>query len=267
MGTLERRTLGADFMKGTLQLRSVDVGHGGDPLVANINLDLEGGQCVALIGVNGGGKSTLLNTMAGLRPPMAGRIYLGGTEIDRLSSAERARSVSVVFTGRPQAGLLDVRTIVGLGRQPWTGHFGGLNEGDESVIEEAMRIMGVHQLGSRSLQHLSDGEAQRVMIARALAQDTPLLLLDEPMAFLDLVNRVRLLRTLRDEARARNRLVILSTHDLQTSLDLCDRVLLIHDRRLWSGTVVEARASGILERVFADEGIRFDPATGSFRPY
>ena len=253
-------------MSGSLHLRSVDVGYGAEPLIAGIDLELTGGQCVALIGVNGGGKSTLLNAIAGLRPPMAGEVLLQGVDVARMSSAERARQVSVVFTGRPRAGLLDVRTIVGLGRQPWTGHFGGLNEGDASVIEEAMRIMDVHHLGARSLQRLSDGEAQRVMIARALAQDTPLLLLDEPMAFLDLVNRVRLLRTLRDLARDRGKLIILSTHDLQTALDLCDRVLLIHDRRLWSGTVDEARASGVLGSVFADEGIHFDKATGSLRP-
>lgn len=258
--------MGPDLMKDMLQLRSVDVGHGGDPLVADIHLGLDGGQCVALIGVNGGGKSTLLNTIAGLRKPMAGEILLKGGDIVRMSSSERARQVSIVLTGRPQAGLLDVRTIVGLGRQPWTGRFGGLVETDRAMVEEAMRVMDVGHLASRSLQHLSDGEAQRVMIARAMAQDTPLLLLDEPMAFLDLVNRVRLLRTLREQAQARHRLIILSTHDLQTSLDLCDRVLLIHDRKLWSGTVEEARASGVLERVFAGEGIRFDPVAGSFRP-
>ncbi|MBX2972084.1 MAG: ABC transporter ATP-binding protein [Flavobacteriales bacterium] len=253
-------------MNAPIATRGLSVGYAGQPLIEAVDMELHAGELVALIGVNGGGKSTLLNTLAGLHAPLTGSIELGGHALRTMSASERARHIAVVFTARPQAGLLDVRTIVALGRQPWTGHFGRAGAHDLRQIDDAMKAMDVEGFAARSLQHLSDGEAQRVMIARALAQDTPVMLLDEPMAFLDLVNRVRLLRTLRDLARSRRKAVLLSTHDLQTALDLCDRVLLIHDRRLWAGTTAEARSSGVLQQVFSSEGLRFDPASGSFKP-
>lgn len=256
--------MGPYLMNPLLATRALSVGYGADPLIGGIDVELRAGELVALIGVNGGGKSTLLNTLSGLRAPISGMVELEGKALDRMSAAERARRIAVVFTGRPQAGLLDVRTIVALGRQPWTGHFGRLMPHDVHVVDEAMETMAISAFAERSLQHLSDGEAQRVMIARALAQDTPLMLLDEPMAFLDLVNRVRLLRTLRDLAHARRKAILLSTHDLQSALDLCDRVFLIHDRRLWAGATAEARSSGVLQQVFSSEGLRFDPLSGSF---
>jgi len=230
------------------------VGHGGKGLIERIDLHLHGGELVALIGVNGGGKSTLLGTLAGQLPPVSGKVVLSGVDLGRYTAAERAKQLAIVYTGRPQVGLLDVRTIVALGRQPWTGYFGKLSPHDHRMVDEAMEQMAVTPFAQRTLQHLSDGEAQRVMIARALAQDTPVLLLDEPMAFLDLVNRVKLLRTLRELARTRKRVIVLSTHDLHTALELCDHALLINDKRLWSGTTEEARSSGILQRMFDSDG-------------
>lgn len=253
-------------MNPLLTTRSLSVGHGTKTLIEGIDLELRAGELVALIGVNGGGKSTLLNTLAGLHAPLHGEVVVVGTSLQGMSAEQRARHLALVLTDRPQAGLLDARTIVALGRQPWTGHFGRLSAKDLAMVDEAMEATKSAAFAERSLQHLSDGEAQRVMIARALAQDTPIMLLDEPMAFLDLVNRVRLLRLLGELARTRQKAILLSTHDLQTALDLCDRILLIHERRIWSGTTQEARSSGVLQQVFAGEGLRFDPLSGSFRP-
>lgn len=253
-------------MNHPLSTQGLTIGHGAKVLIEGMDLDFRAGELVALIGVNGGGKSTLLRTMAGLHTPLGGSVRAEGHDLAHLSAAERARRIAVVLTGRPQAGLLDVRTIVALGRQPWTGHFGYSRAADQRSVEEAMQALDVQGFATRSLQQLSDGEAQRVMVARALAQDTPVMLLDEPMAFLDLVNRVRLLRTLRDLARTRGKAIVLSTHDLQTALDLCDRMLLLHDRRAWVGTTAEARTSGILQRVFNAEGLLFDPRSGGFHP-
>lgn len=257
MGTLR--------MKHALQTRSLAIGHGKHRLIEGMDLSLNAGELVALIGVNGGGKSTLLQTLAGLLPPLGGELFIDGTPLPTMSASLRARHISLVLTGRPQAGLLDVRTLIGLGRQPWTGHFGRLSATDLALVHEAMELTGTSAFADRSLHQLSDGEAQRVMIARALAQDTSILLLDEPMAFLDLVNRVRILRLLRDLAHTKDKAILLSTHDLQTALDLCDRVWLIDGKTVWSGTTDETRSSGILERTFAAEGLRFDPASGAFR--
>ncbi len=248
-----------------LRATGLAVGFGGQPLIEGVDLHLNAGECVALIGLNGAGKSTLLNSLAGLHDPMAGRVEVEGRPLTELSANERAKRIAMVLTGRPQVGLLDVRTLVALGRQPWTGHFGRLAAKDLDRVQNAMIATDTLPLADRAVSQLSDGEAQRVLIARALAQDTAMLLLDEPMAFLDLVNRVRILRLLRDLAHEQHKGVLLSTHDLGSALELCDRIFLVHDRQLWSGTTDEARTSGFLQRAFAVEGLQFDAGTGSFR--
>lgn len=249
-----------------LRTDGLSIGHGRTVLLSGIELDLEQRQLVALIGLNGSGKSTLLRTLAGLQLPLAGRIIITGRDAEAMSSIERARAISVVLTGRPQAGLLDVRTLVSLGRQPWTGHLGRLSAADHQAVDRAIAHTGIGAFVERGLHTLSDGEAQKVLIARALAQDTALMLLDEPTAYLDLVNRVRILRLLQEIAHELGKTIILSTHDVQTAFDLCDRFIIAQDGSCWSGTPDEALANGIMDRVFADEHLRFDPASTSFRP-
>lgn len=255
MGTLSMKTL--------LHSDGLSVGFSGRTLISDVNVQLHAGEVGALIGLNGTGKSTLLRTLSGLHQPLAGTIMANGRPLDAMSSLERARSLSVVLTGKPQAGLLDVRTLVSLGRQPWTGHLGRLTKKDHERIDEAMERTGVSAFAERSLGSLSDGEGQKVLIARALAQDAPVMLLDEPTAFLDLVNRVSVMRLLRDIARTSERAVLLSTHDLTSALQLCDRILLVHGGSLWTGTPAEAISSGSLDRAFSAQGMRFDPGTAS----
>lgn len=249
-----------------LLAKGLSIGHGHTALLSGIDMDLQQGQLVALIGLNGSGKSTLLRTLAGLQQPIAGSIRVGDRDLTAMTSMERARSISVVLTGRPQAGLLDVRTLVSLGRQPWTGHLGRLSAADHQAVDKAIAHTGIGEFVERGLHTLSDGEAQKVLIARALAQDTPLMLLDEPTAYLDLVNRVRILRLLREIAHGLAKTIILSTHDVQTAFDLCDRFVIAHGGACWTGTPAETLANGIMDRVFTDEHLRFDPASASFRP-
>ena len=153
------------------------------PLIPGFDLALPEGQLVALLGVNGIGKSTLLRTLAGLQQPLQGRALINDTDLHRLSAAERARTVSVVLTERMAPPLMDVRTLVALGRQPWTDRFGALTAADRAHVERALEQAGVQHLAARALDACSDGERQKAFIARAIAQDTPLLLLDEPTAY------------------------------------------------------------------------------------
>lgn len=249
-----------------LRATHLTVGHAGEPLLKGVDMHLSAGQLVVLLGVNGIGKSTLIRTLAGLLPPLSGEIFLADREIKRMSAMERARAISVVLPGRPEVGMMDVRTMVSLGRQPWTGHFGRLFPADHAAIDEAMALMGVTDLGARDLRFLSDGELQLVLVARALAQRTPVLLLDEPTVFLDVVNRLRIMQRLHQVAHDLNKLVVLSTHDLQSAMDHADHVLLATPGRLWSGSPLASAQEGHLQQAFQVEGMRFDTASASFRP-
>lgn len=252
-----------------LTAQALAVGYHGKPLFSGIDLHLAPGTLTALLGVNGIGKSTLLRTLAGLQRALGGTVEIGGRPVAGMSAAERARHVAMVLTGRPRAGMLDVRTLVGLGRQPWTGPWGKLAPQDHELVHRAMEQAGVAHLAKRALATCSDGECQKALIARALAQQTPVILLDEPTAFLDLPNRAALVRVLRQSASEAGRTVLFSSHDLQLALDMCDALLLLRsDGALWHGSPQEAIKSGELERAFAGSGVSFDPVQGThrFRP-
>ena len=253
-------------MEPLLHTDRLAVGYGSHALLKDVALDLNAGELTALIGVNGIGKSTLLRTLAGLMEPVSGLVEVNGHDMRDLTSAERARQVSIVLTGRPPAGMLDVETLVSLGRQPWTGRWGGLSAKDHEQVALALRRTGAEHLRGKSLATCSDGECQKILIARALAQATPILLLDEPTAFLDLPNRANIVRTLRAIAHEEQKALLFSTHDLQLALDLCDRLVLIRrNAPIWLGSPQEALDTGELTRAFSGSGIHFDPSAGTHR--
>lgn len=249
-----------------LQTGTLSVGRHDRPLVRAVNMQLRAGSLTALIGVNGCGKSTLLRTLAGLLPPIAGSVHAGTRNVHTMTAAERARHIALVLPGAPPAGQLDVRTLVSFGRHPWTGALGRLSSSDQRLIDGALERTGIAHLAHRPMTALSDGERQQVLIARALVQDTPVVLLDEPTAFLDLVNRVRIMQLLRTIAEGAGKALLLSTHDLRTALDLAHDLALMDDGRLWTGTPEQALAEGRLARAFERFGLRFDPVTGALRP-
>ncbi len=250
-------------MNPLLHTRALSAGHDTRVVLKDVDADLHEGELVALIGVNGSGKSTLLRTLAGLRAPLSGEVLIKGEPLASMSTAQRARMISVVLTGKPRGGMLDVYTLVSLGRQPWTGRLGRLNEDDHRKVQEAMERTGISRFAERSIHSLSDGESQMVMIARALAQDTPLMLLDEPTAFLDLVNRVKVMKLLRTIVHDTGKAALISTHDLHTAMEFSDRLMIIGGEGIWMGSPRAAIQEGILRMAFAEAGDMLFPTAST----
>lgn len=244
--------------------------HVGYPLrpsvLGPLDLSLKAGRLTCLLGPNGTGKTTLLRTLSGVLPARGGRVAIDGTELCELSARRRAQLLAVVLTDRVTVGMLDVRTLVSLGRQPHTDWRGRLSATDSRVVDDAISAAGVDDLAECNIAELSDGERQRVMLARALAQEPRLLILDEITAFLDLPHRLHVMRLLRDLARRRGISVLVSTHDLDLALRLADEVWLASSRGdFHQGAPEELVLRGDFGRVFTSEALRFDAAQGTFR--
>ncbi len=238
---------------------------GTKPVARNLSLHLDAGEFVCLLGPNGAGKSTLMRTIAGIQPPLAGSVVLDGVDVRTLTPNQRARRLSVVLTERATAGLLTGYAMVCLGRFPHTGWFGSLAAEDRDAVRKAMELTGAQAFGDRFVAELSDGERQRVMVARALAQEPRLMILDEITAFLDLPRRIEIVKLLGRIASETERSVLISTHDLDLALRTADRIWLLHaDGTLVAGAPEDLVLDGSFAKVFADEGIEFDPLHGSF---
>ena len=209
-----------------ITLEQLSVGYKGfPPVVSNINVEIKSGELTCLIGSNGIGKSTLLKTLTGFLPKLSGRLLLDGRDINMLSQRERAKYISIVLTYKSDVQNLSVTEMVGMGRMPYTGFWGKLNTSDQTIVAEAIEMVGREHLKNRMIQTLSDGERQKVMIAKALAQQTPVILLDEPTSFLDFPSKVEMLQLLHRLAKETNKVVFLSTHDLELALRIADRLV------------------------------------------
>lgn len=234
----------------------------------NLDCSLSGGEFVCLLGPNGSGKSTLIRTLAGMQAPLSGELRLRGKILNKIAPRERARAVSVVLTETMPTGMMDAYSMVSLGRHPYSGWFGGLTAQDRERIEWAINAVGATDLAHRQVAELSDGERQKVSIARALAQEAKLMLLDEPTAFLDLPRRVELMSILRNLAHRENLALLLSTHDLDLALRFADRLwLMTAEGKLIQGVPEALALNGEFAEVFASENIDWDPAAGSFRTH
>lgn len=213
------------------------------PVISDINLELRSGQLACLIGENGIGKSTLLKTLTGFLPKLKGSFLLGNRDIESFSQRELARQVSIVLTQKPDVQNLTIEEIIGLGRSPYTGFFGRLRAEDRKVVDDAIATMGIEKLRGRMIQTLSDGERQKVMIAKALAQETPVILLDEPTAFLDFPSKAETFQSLQRMAHERDKLILLSTHDLELAVRFADSLLEVKKGTLQAVSASEVKAS------------------------
>lgn len=230
-----------------------------------LNLNLLQGQLVCLLGSNGAGKSTLMRTLGGLHPAMEGAIYIGEQKLAQLKPSDLARKLSLVLTERIEAGNLTAKEVITLGRTPYTGWLGSLNALDKEKISEAITLTGADKLTERKLFQLSDGERQKVMLARALAQDTDIILLDEPTAHLDLPSRMEMMHLLHNLARQTRKAILLSTHELDLALQAADSLWLMEkDGGFTTGMPEDLVLNGTFEAAFARPGFFFDKSTGTF---
>ncbi len=235
-------------------------------VLEDINITLHPGELTCLIGPNGAGKSTLMRTLAGMQTPLAGHVLLGDDDLHQVSAQRLAKQLAVVLTERIDVGNLSSYALAALGRHPYTDWRGHLSVHDEAVVREALTTVGAAPLAARPVNELSDGERQKVMIARALAQEPRILLLDEPTAFLDLPRRVEIMQLLHKLARERDCAILLSTHDLELALRLTDRLWLMPTGGpLHVGLPEELALNGTLAATFQGEGVEFDSSQGSFK--
>ncbi len=257
-------------MEKTITVESLAIGYQVSAIekivvASDINLSLFKGELVCLLGPNGAGKSTLMRTLSGMQKPLQGRVTLGGTDVYQIPARVLAKKLSVVLTERVEGGLLSAYEVVSLGRYPYTNWSGTLTHQDHQVISWAIAQVGAEELASRTLTELSDGERQKIMMARALAQDPQVMILDEVTAFLDLPRRVEFMRLLRKMAHETSRAVLLSTHDLDLALRSADKIWLIpKGGSLVEGAPEDLVLNGTFQKAFASEGIQFDSGTGSF---
>ena len=241
-----------------IQLEALTLGYGQQILLDHVSANLDGGGLIALLGRNGSGKSTLLRATAGLGTIKSGRILLAGKDLAELRPEELARTVSFT-TEKVRIPNLKCRDVVALGRAPYTNWVGRLQPQDREIVAKSLALLDMSAYAERTMDQMSDGECQRIMIARALAQDTPIILLDEPTSFLDLPNRYELGILLQKLAHKQNKCILFSTHELDIALTLCDSIALIDHPHLHYLPTRQMINSGHIERLFRNETITFDP--------
>ena len=254
----------------TIEIRDLTIGYAsrkGTKIVAeHIDATIYGGELTCLLGANGIGKSTLLRTLSGFQPKLSGAVLLQGKKIGDYKEKELSQVLSVVLTEKPDLKNMTSRDLVGLGRSPYTGFWGTLDPEDERIVDEVIALVRIEHLAGRMVHTLSDGERQKVMIAKALAQQTPVIFLDEPTAFLDFPSKVEIMQLLHNLSRATGKTIFLSTHDLELALQMADKICLMDSQSgLRTGVPEDLALDGKLSGFFARKGIIFDKDTGLFR--
>lgn len=254
----------------TIELQNLSIGYitkkerkvVAEGITANIHSD----ELTCLLGANGIGKSTLLRTLSAFQPKLAGEVFVQGKEIASYTEKQLSTLLSVVLTEKCDVKNMSARELIGLGRSPYTGFWGTLTEDDKQMVDKAISLVKIENLANRMVDTLSDGERQKVMIAKALAQDTPIIFLDEPTAFLDFPSKVEIMQLLHRLSRKTNKTIFLSTHDLELALQIADKIWLIDKQSsVTIGTPEDLSLSGKLSSFFARKGIIFDEESGLFR--
>lgn len=256
--------------KATIHIDDLSIGYrskqGTNVVAEAIQTTLYSGELTCLLGANGVGKSTLLRTLSGFQPKLSGRISVLGRELGSYTDKELSTIIGLVLTEKCAVRNMTVRELVGMGRSPYTGFWGRLGDDDRHKVEEAIGAVGIPALAGRMVHALSDGERQKVMIAKALAQETPVIYLDEPTAFLDFPSKVEMMQLLHTLTRQTGKTIFMSTHDLELALQIADRIWLMDPAKgIRTGVPEDLALGGYLADFFVRKGIAFDRETGLFR--
>jgi iron complex transport system ATP-binding protein len=251
---IETRNLKVGYRQGS-QTREI-IGH--------LNISVNRGELIGIIGQNGIGKSTLIRTLTRLQKPLDGKVLIDGTNIDHISGNGFAQKVSFVSTETVRLHHCKVKDLVAFGRYPYTNWFGKLTGNDDAIVSEAIEMVGLTSLSERYINELSDGERQRVMIARTLAQDTDIIVLDEPTAFLDMPNKFEVIHLLGELTRKKQKTILFSSHDLTIAMKEADRLWLITPDAFVDGAPEDLVLQHAITNIFRNTRLKFDPRKGDF---
>lgn len=254
----------------TICIKNLSIGYVGKKktttVAKDINAKIYSGELTCLLGANGAGKSTLLRTLSAFQPPLSGSIEVMGKQLSDYTDKQLAKTIGVVLTERCELRNMTVHELVGMGRSPYTGFWGTLGKDDKRIVDESIALVGIEAFKERMVQNLSDGERQKVMIAKALAQQTPIIFLDEPTAFLDYPSKIEILHLLHRLSKQMQKTIFLSTHDLELALQIADNVWLMDKQNgVVTGMPEDLAIEGSLNGFFKRKGVAFDSATGLFR--
>lgn len=237
---------------------------GNNTIAQNLNLELSAGQLVSLVGANGIGKSTLLRTLTGIHKPLSGTVILNGKDIHKYEPLELAQNLSLVLTEKLPPSNLTVFELIALGRQPYTDWLGKLSAEDVEKVNQAIGLTHIEHLVDKKHHEISDGQLQIVLIARALAQDTPLIILDEPTTHLDLLHKVSVFKLLKKLSQETQKCILFSTHDIDLAIQLSDEMIVMTERNAEQDQPCNLISKGVFNSLFKDAAITFDSKKGKF---
>lgn len=249
----------------TLNTSNLSIGYKNRAIVENITFSGKEKDLIGIIGINGVGKSTLLKTLAQMTPRLSGEIRVQEKELENYPSIELASVISVVLTEGLASKDLSVLELIALGRQPYTNWLGSLKQADKKIIQEAIHDLDLVEIQHKKCYELSDGQLQRALIARALAQDTKIILLDEPTSHLDLYHKVQILKLLKSIAKNRNKTIVYTTHEIEMAIQLCDKILLLNKNKNPFGEPCQLIEQGVFESLFPKDTVTFDATSGTFK--
>lgn len=233
-------------------------------IAKDVNIELREGELVSLVGANGIGKSTLLRTIAGIQKPLSGTVYLEEVNLFDLDAVTLAQKISVVLTEKLPPSNLTVWELIALGRQPYTNWIGTLKSDDIEAVNSALELTQISHLATEKHFEISDGQLQKVMIARALAQNTQIIILDEPTTHLDLQHKASLFNLLKKLTKTTNKCILFSTHEIDMAIQMSDQMIVMTNGKAFQNTPCNLISSGIFQQIFSDDNIHFDNNTGKF---